>query len=156
VDGSTAAIAEAVTAKASTLRDWYTSESAFAPDGLMSAVGSTFKPHGTTSRLDLAIALVRALGNDQEAKSKAGTNVTVNYSGQTIVVDDNLAIPLGLRGYVQIALDKGILQPRFSITQGPFDPVPVVHAVVEPTRPNTRAALAFALDNFRQHFVAGN
>jgi len=156
VTGTTAAIAEAVTAKASTLRDWYTSENSLAPDGLMSAVGSMFRPENTTTRLELAIALVRALGNDQEARAKAGTNVTVNYSGQTLVVDDNLQIPLALRGYVQIALDKGILQPRFSITQGPFDPVPVVHAVVNPSQPNTRAGTAFALDSFRQHFVAGN
>src|SRR6185295_18492983 len=47
VSGSTAAIAEAVTAKAPTLRDWYTSENSLAPDGLMSAVGSLFKPATT-------------------------------------------------------------------------------------------------------------
>lgn len=156
VSGNSAAIAEAVTAKGSTLRDWYTSENSSAPAGLMSATGSTFNPSGVTSRLDLAIALVRALGNDADAKAKAGTNVTVSYSGQTIIVDDNLDIPLALRGYVQLALDKGILQARFSVTQGPFDPLPVIHARVTPSDPNTRAATAFALDHYRQHFVAGN
>jgi serine protease AprX len=156
VTGSSAAIAEAVTAKGSTLRDWYTAENSAAPLGMMSASGSTFNPNGVTSRLDLAVALVRALGNDAEAKAKAGTLVTVNYSGQTIVVDDNLAIPSALRGYLQLALDKGILQATFSLTQGPFEPFPVLHAVVKPNDANTRAATAFALHNYRRRFVAGN
>lgn len=155
VSGNTAAIAEAVTARGSTLRDWYTAENPVSPAGMMSA-GSAFNPAGGTTRLDLAIALVRALGNDAEAKAKAGTNVTVTYSGQTLIVDDNLTIPAALRGYVQLALDKGILQARFSLSQGPFDPVPVLHASVKPNDPNTRAATAFALDHFRQYFVAGN
>jgi serine protease AprX len=156
VSDNTAAIAEAVSAKGSTLRDWYTSENSLAPAGLMSGSGSTFNPDSFTNRLDLAIALVRALGNDADAKAKAGTNVTVSYSGQTIVLDDNADIPADLRGYVQIALDKGILQASFSLTQGPFDPQPVMHAKVSPGAANSRAATAFALDHYRQHFVAGN
>ena len=156
VTGNSAAIAEAVTGKGSTLRDWYTAENSLAPAGMMSATGSAFNPDGSTTHVDLAVALVRALGNDADAKAKAGTNVTVTYSGQTIVVDDNLAIPAALRGYVQIALDKGILQAQFSLTQGPFDPFPVLHAAVKPNDLNTRAAVAFALDHYRQHFVAGN
>jgi len=156
VSGNSAAIAEAVTARGSTLRDWYTAENTLAPAGMMSASGSSFNPAGVTSRLDLAIALVRALGNDADAKAKAGTPVTVTYSGQTIVLDDSSTIAPALRGYVQIALDKGILQATFSLTQGPFDPFPVLHATVKPNDPNTRAATAFALDHYRQHFVAGN
>src|SRR6185295_14176519 len=151
-----AAIAEAVTAKGSTLRDWYTAENSLAPAGMMSANGSNFDPSGVTSRLDLAIALVRALGNDREAKAGAGANVTVTYSGQTLTLEDNADIPAALRGYVQLALDKGILQAQFSMTQGPYDQFPVMHAVVKPNDPNTRAAVAFALDHYRQHFVAGN
>lgn len=150
------AIAEAVTARGSTLRDWYTAENSMAPAGMMSASGSTFNPSGLTSRLDLAIALVRALGNDADAKTRAGTTVTVTYSGQTLTVDDNAGVPPALRGYVQIALDKGILQAQFSLTQGPYDQFPVLHAVVKPNDPSTRAATAFALDHYRQHFVAGN
>lgn len=150
------AIAEAVTAKGSSLRDWYTAENALAPAGMMSASGSTFNPSGLTSHVDLAVALVRALGLDAQAKALAGTNVTVTYSGQTLTVDDNSDIPPALRGYVQLALDKGILQAQFSLTQGPYDQFPVMHAVVKPNDPNTRAAVAFALDHYRQHFVAGN
>jgi serine protease AprX len=156
VTGVTEAIAEAVASKGSNLRDWYTAENSLAPAGMMSSAGSLFRPTTNTSRLDLAIALVRALGLDAAAKAKAGTNVTVTYSGQTLVVDDNADIPLALRGYVQLALDKGILQARFSSTQGPFDPFPVLHAKVNPSDNNTRAMTAYALDSYRQHFVAGN
>lgn len=156
VSGNSAAIAEAVTAKGSTLRDWYTSENSSAPAGLMSASGSTFNPGGVTSRLDLAVALVRALGFDADAKSKAGSVVTVTYSGQTLTLDDNASIPLALRGYVQDALDRGILQATFTLTQGPFDLQPTLHATVKPNDPNTRAFMAYALDHYRQHFVAGN
>jgi serine protease AprX len=156
VSGPAAAIAEAATAKASTLRDWYTAENSSAPAGMLSSSGPLFNPTGNTSRLDLAVALVRALGFDADAKSKAGSIVTVSYSGQTLTLDDNAAIPLALRGYVQDALDRGILQAYFTLTQGPFDLQPRLHASVKPNDPNTRAAMAYALDNYRQHFVAGN
>lgn len=156
VDAVTNAIAEAASSKGSNLRDWYTAENSLAPAGMLSSTGSSFNSTGITSRLDLAVALVRALGLDVAAKAKAGTNVTVTYSGQTIIVDENASIPLAMRGYVQLALDKGILQARFSATQGPFDPFPVLHASVKPSDPNTRAATAYALHSYLQHFVAGN
>ena len=156
VTNATAAIAEAVTSKGSNLRDWYTAENSLAPGGMLSATGNAFNPGLLVSRTDLAVALVRALGNDADAKAKAGAPVTVSYSGQTIVLDDSSAIPLALRGYVQLALDKGILLAQFSLTQGPLDPMPVLHASVRPNDPATRAATAVALDHYQQHFVAGN
>lgn len=146
-----AAIAEAVIADGSTLRDWN-----FVPRGMMSANGNFFKPDDKTTRLDLAVALVRALGFDAEAKAKAGLPVTVTYNGQTLTLTDNAAIPASLRGYVQLALDKGILQATFTLEQGPFDFQPTLKARVDPARDNTRAFMAYALDSFRQHFVAGN
>jgi serine protease AprX len=151
VTGDLAAMAEAVTAKGSTLRDWD-----FTPDGMMSASGPTFKPMGTAIRLDIAVALVRALGLDAEARAKAGANVTVTHNGQTLVLADNADIPAALRGYVQIALDKQLLQAFFTLEQGPFDFQPTLKARVKPNDPTTRAFMAFALDNFRKRFVAGN
>jgi serine protease AprX len=148
---STRGIAEAVTAKGSTLRDWN-----FAPAGMMSPISGAFKPQASITRLDLAVALVRALGLDSEAKAKAGTNVTVVYSGQTLTLTDNISIPAAQRGYVQFALDKGILQAYFSLEQGPFDVQPTLKARVKPADPVTRAWLAYALDHYRQHYVAGN
>ena len=146
-----APIAEAVTAGGSTLRDWN-----FTPAGMVSATGLTFNPSGNTSRLDTAVAFVRALGLDSEAKAKAGSIVTAQYNGQTIVLADNSEIPSALRGYVQIALDKGLLQAYFNLEQGPFDFQPTLKARVKANDATTRAFMAYALDNFRQHFVAGN
>jgi serine protease AprX len=149
--GNLAAIAEAVTSNGSTLRDWN-----FVPQGVMTAAPGVFDPTGGATRFDLAIALVRALGLDNEAKAKAGTNVTVTYSGQTLVVADNASIPAAYRGYIQYALDKGILQAFFSLEQGPLDLQPTLKARVKPADPVTRAWLAYALDHYWQHFVSGN
>jgi serine protease AprX len=146
-----APIAEAVTANGSTLRDWN-----FAPAGVMSAAGSTFNPAGAVSRLNMAVALVRALGLDNEAKAKAGSTVTVTYNGTPLALSDNSDIPAAYRGYVQIALDKGLLQAFFSLSQGPFDFRPTIKATVKPADPATRAFMAYALDNFRRHFTTGN
>jgi serine protease AprX len=151
VTGDLEAIAEAVTANGSTLRDWN-----FTPQGMMSAGGTSFNPGGLISRLDLAIALVRALGLDAQAKALAGTDVTATFNGQTLVLADNGDIPLSLRGYAQIALDKQIVQAFFALEQGPFDSQPTLKARVKPNDPTTRAFLAFALDRFRQHFASGN
>jgi serine protease AprX len=155
VTGELAAIAEAVVAKGSTLRDYFT-DGASAPDGMMSAAGPSFNPNSTVKRIDIAVALVRALGLDAEAKAKAGSLVTVTYSGQTLVLTDNGDIPPALRGYVQLALDKGILQAFFSLEQGPFDLFPTLKARVKPNDTTTRAFMAYALDNFRSRFATGN
>jgi serine protease AprX len=146
-----ARIAEAVTTKGSTLRGYN-----FTSLGLMNADGSTFNPAGNISRLDLAVALVRALGSDAEAQSRAGTNVTVVYNGQTLTLTDNAEIPAAMRGYVQLALDKGILQAFYTLEQGPFDFVPTLKARVKANDATTRAFLAYALNNYRGRFITGN
>ncbi len=151
VSGDLAAIAEAVTAKGSNSRDWN-----FTPNGMMSASGSSFNPAGNVSRLDLAIALVRALGLDSEAKARTGSNVTVTYGNQTLTLADNLEIPATMRGYVQLALDRGILQAYFSLEQGPFDLQPTLKARVKANDPTTRAWLAYAIHNYRTRFEAGS
>lgn len=151
VSSDFAPIAEAVTANGSTLRDY-----TFSPPAMLKTSGLLFNPLNSTSRLDLAVALVRALGKDADAHALAGSNVTATYSGTTVTVDDNGSIPTELRGYMQIALNYGILQARFSFVQGPYDLQPTLHASVNPNDPNTRAFTAYALDHYRQHFVTGN
>lgn len=113
-------------------------------------------PAGDTLRIDVAVALVRALGLGSEAQAMAGQDVTATYQGETVVVEDNDLIPSALRGYVQIALDWQVLQAFFSFEQGPFYFQPRLVARVEPNDTLTRAFMAFALDHFRQHFVSGN
>jgi serine protease AprX len=151
VTGNTAAMAESATANGSTLRDFN-----FAPAGMMSASGSLFNPSGSATRLDLAVALIRALGLDTEARARAGSAVTVAYNNQTLTLTDNSSIPSALRGYVQFALDRGILQAYFTLEQGPLELFPTIKARVKPADPVTRAWLAYALDSYRQHFVSGN
>ncbi|HEX4950013.1 MAG TPA: S8 family serine peptidase [Blastocatellia bacterium] len=158
VSGELAALAEAVTARGSNLRDFYTDglSGVAIPEGLMSATGTTFNPNGNVKRIEIAVALIRALGLDAEAKAKAGSLVTVTYNGQVITLSDNADIPFALRGYVQFALDKGILQATFTLEQGPFDFTPTLKARVNPNDLMTRAFMAYALDNFKKRFVAGN
>src|SRR4029079_13692578 len=101
VSGDLERIAEAVTAKGSTLRDYD-----FTPTGMMSFTGTSFNPTGSVNRLDLAVALAKALGHDVEARALANSNVT---SGGT-TLSDNAQIPGALRGYVQVALNLGLFE----------------------------------------------
>jgi serine protease AprX len=148
-------LAQAITSKGSTLRDFYTAESSSAPAGLMSSDGSNFNPNGTVSRLDLAVAFVRALGLDAEAKAKANTAVIDPTSGQPVI--ENAQIPPALRGYVQIAIDKGFLEVyQASVEQTPTGFVAKPGPRVEPNVSVTRAALAIKLNLFVARFIAGN
>jgi serine protease AprX len=151
VDSNLDALAEAVAASGSTLRDY-----TFAPAGMVSASDSSFNPDQNVTRLETAVALVRALGLDDAAKAKAGSTVTAQYNGQAMALADNSEIPSALRGYVQIALDKGLLQAYFNLEQGPFDFQPTLKARVRANDATTRAFTAYALDNFRRHFVSGD
>lgn len=148
-------LAQAITAKGSTLRDFYTGESSSAPAGLLAATDSTFNPGGQVSRLDLAVAFVRALGLDTEAKAKANTLVIDPTSGQPVI--ENAQIPAALRGYVQIAIDKGFLEVyQASVEKTPTGFVAKPGPRVEPNQGVTRAALAAKLNLFAERFVAGN
>jgi serine protease AprX len=142
-------IAEALTVRGATLRDWN-----FVPQGLISTSGGTFNPTGTVNRLDLAIALVRALGLDAEAKAKANTPVMAG--GQELI--DDPQIPLNLRGYVQIALDRGMVEAFPASVQqlpnGSFQALPGPR--FEPKTLVTRGVMASKLNLFTAQFAAGN
>ncbi len=150
VAGTTRYIAESVTAKGSNLRDF-----GFESDGMMSPASGRFNPSGSLKRIDLAVALVRALGLDAQAKALAGTMVTATVNGQSIVLADNDQIPLALRGYVQIALDRQILQAFYALEQGPLDFQPTLTARVKPSDPTTRAFMAVAFAHYREQFASG-
>jgi serine protease AprX len=154
VSADLSAIADAVTTRGATLRDYFTLDVSSAPAALLTAQGSSFDPVGTVNRLELAVAFVRALGLDAEAKAKA--NSTVTYQGQAL--SDNPEIPGALRGYVQFAIDKGLLEVYPAevrqIGPGQFQVLPGPR--VEPNAGLTRSALAAKLNLFAQRFVAGN
>ncbi|MFL6228454.1 MAG: S8 family serine peptidase [Pyrinomonadaceae bacterium] len=149
VTGSLASIAEAVTANGSTLRDWD-----FTPAGAMSASGSTFNPAGATMRLDAAVAFVRALGLDSQARSLQGP--VVKSGG--VALTDNAQIPLELRGHVQIAIDKGLFEafPAEVRQTAPGQFVAVPGPRFEPATALTRGALATKLQKFNTLFVAAD
>jgi serine protease AprX len=146
--GDLEAMAEAATASCSTLRDYD-----FTPQGVMSATGTSFNPGGLTTRLDVAVAFVRALGHDVEARALA--NTTVTYQGTAL--SDNAEIPAALRGYVQLAIDKGLFEAfpaeLREIAPGQFVAVPGPR--FEPNTPMTRAKLAQKLATFNQAFGTG-
>jgi serine protease AprX len=148
VSGDLARIAEAVTANGSTLRDYN-----FVPNGMMSGYsGGLFKPAGFVNRLDLAVALVRALGRDAEARALAGSDVT--YDGS--VISDNAQIAPTLRGYAQIAISSGLFEayPAQVIQNGgQYQVLPGPR--FEPDTNVNRANLAIKLNSFRQQFGSG-
>jgi serine protease AprX len=148
VSGDLAKIAEAVTAKGSTLRDYD-----FVPTGMMSYTGTSFNPTGSVNRLDLAVALVKALGHDAEARALANTNVT--SEGTTL--SDNAQIPGSLRGYVQVALNLGLFEAFPAevrqIAPGVYQAIPGPR--FEPATVVTRAQLAQKLNGFRRLFTTG-
>ena len=148
VSGDLFAIAEAVTAKGSTLRDYD-----FTPTGMMSAGATAFNPAGTANRLDLAVAFVKALGHDAQAKALAGSTVTF----QGTAITDNSQIPSALRGYVQLALDKGLFAafPSEVRQTGPGQFIVVPGPRFEPATTVTRATLAETLIKYRQLFTTG-
>lgn len=148
VSGDLLRIAQAVTADGSTLRDYN-----FSPKGMMSASGISFNPSGAVNRLDLAVALVRALGHDTEARSLAGTTVT--YEGAAL--SDSAQIPAAYRGYVQVALNLGLFEAYpaqvIQIAPGQFQALPGPR--FEPATNVNRAGLAVKLAKFRQLFWTG-
>ncbi len=148
VTGDIARIAEAVTAKGATLRDFN-----FVPNGLMSATGTSFNPTATVSRLDVAVAFVRALGRDDQARALANTNVTAN--GATL--SDNAQIPAALRGYVQIAINNGVFEafPAQVIQNGNGTFTVLPGPRFEPNTGIVRATLASKLNRFRRLFTTG-
>ena len=62
--------------------------------------GSVFQPNTRATRLVTAVVLVRAAGLQAEAESKAGTYLSYTDASQ---------IPYELRGYVQVAVGRGLI-----------------------------------------------
>lgn len=144
--GSTEALAQAATADGSTLRDYD-----FTPQGVMSADGSLFQPQATVKRLEVAVAFVRALGQDAAARALANTVVTVNGAPLT----DNAEIPAALRGYVQLAIDKGLFE-IFPAEYREIEPGKIIALPgprFEPNTAITRGGLAQKLLLFNQAFA---
>ncbi|HVG33379.1 MAG TPA: S8 family serine peptidase [Pyrinomonadaceae bacterium] len=74
-----------------------------APGGALfinTTAGGAFRPQDSVDRLTAAVALVRAAGLRSEAEAK---------NSQPLVYVDAMSIPSNLRGYVRVAIDRGLL-----------------------------------------------
>jgi serine protease AprX len=148
VSGDLRLYAEAAIARGSTNRDFD-----FTPTGMIVASGTTFNPAGSVNRLDLAVAMVKALGHDPEARTLANTTITSNGAA----LSDNAQIPGSLRGYVQIAIDKGLFEvfPAEIREVAPGQFVAIPGPRFEPATTVSRAVLAGKLNIYRTLFTTG-
>ncbi|UOQ74296.1 S8/S53 family peptidase [Hymenobacter cellulosilyticus] len=138
VTGSQVLLAEAVTAKGAALRDRFQQY-----NGMMRPTApGQFSANGTVDRTTLAYALVQALGLQEVALARTGKPVTVKADGKDIAVDDAAKIPAGMEGYVSVALELNLINAYYSLSQGPFDLQPKLHATFKPTQNVTRADFA--------------
>jgi serine protease AprX len=133
-----AGVAEAVTAKGSSQRDLSHGQA-----GVMGRLDGAFRPNDTVTRVSLAYSLVQSLGLQAQAASFSDT-LTAIHDTKRIPVEDASSIPASLRGYVQYALDLGLINARFELVQGPYDLQPTIKAYFDPSTTVTRAAYAAA------------
>jgi serine protease AprX len=100
-----------------------------------------FGPSAAVTRASLAYSLVQSLGLQNKAQQVPNT-VTVEVDGKRIPIDDAAQIPAGLAGYVQVALDMNIINAFYTVTQGPYDLLPKLHATFKPLQKVKRADFA--------------
>ena len=140
------AYAESAVATGGALRDLEHDQA-----GVMGLLNGEFRPKDAVTRASLAYSLVQALGLQDQAVAFSG-DLTVFHDGERIPLDDAAQVPAALRGYVQLALDMGLLNAYFSLTQGPFDLEPTLHARFAPTEKVTRAAWSVAAGRFMTQY----
>ncbi len=138
------ACAETVASRGAVLRDLTYSQSP-----VMLRQGGEFNPNGRVSRLDLAYSLVQSLAMEPQATALAGTSLTAFYDGKRVPVEDSASVPSSLRGYVQLALDTGMLVPRFALKDSTvFGAPPTLIAYFDAGKWVTRADYAFSAGTF--------
>lgn len=138
VNADFVAYAEAVSVTGAALKD---SDQLQAP--VMLSNNGNFDPRGQVSKLDLAYTLVQVLGLEATAKAfDSSQDIVVDYRGQTVVLADQDTIPAQFKGYVQTAINYGLLNVQFGVEQGPFDLEPQLTAHFAPATSITRAHFA--------------
>ncbi|MFD0739491.1 S8 family serine peptidase [Lysobacter koreensis] len=142
------AYAESAIARGGALRDLSQSQ-----DGVMGLLNGAFRPNDSVTRVSLAYSLVQSMALQNEARAFNGP-LTAFHDGKRVPIDDAAAIPASLRGYVQLALDRGLINARFAVTQGPYDLQPTLHAYFDPSKTVTRAAYAVAASRYQAQYQA--
>lgn len=141
---------EAVTANAAAMRD----RTQVQKGVMLPKSAGKFAPNDTVARVDLAYSLVQSLGLQSEAESRNSQDVTVQYGDQRLPIEDAANIPEQFKGYVQLALDLNIMNAYFTVTQGPYDLSPTVHAVFKPSDKVTRGDFAVAITRFYNAYLS--
>jgi serine protease AprX len=134
--------AESVVATGAALRDLDQRQM-----GVMGLYNGAFRANDNVTRVSLAYSLVQGMALQPQAQAFSG-ELTAFYDGKRIPVADAASIPASLRGYVQLALDQGLINARFIVTQGPYDLQPTLHAYFDPDKFVTRAAYAVAAGRY--------
>jgi serine protease AprX len=147
--GSTGyAFAESVAARGGALRDL-----AHTQDPVMGTINGAFRPNDSVTRVSLAYSLVQSMALQNEARAFNG-DLTVFYDGKRVPIADASSVPAALRGYVQLALDLGLINARFAVQQGPFDLQPTLKAYFDPSKTVTRADFAVASGRYLTAYQA--
>jgi serine protease AprX len=121
------------------------------PVSLVDRDRATFRPRADMERQELAYALIQSIGLEETAASMSGP-VTAPYEGARIVLSDEDKIHPELRGYVQLALDLGILTARFFVdNSNPLSPR--IRAVFRPQEGITRAEYAHGAVQANLHYL---
>ncbi|HEY8585803.1 MAG TPA: S8 family serine peptidase [Rhodanobacter sp.] len=150
ISNSAYPFAESAIARGAALRDLSNSQ-----DGVMLLQSNgAFRPNDSVTRVSLAYSLVQSMALQEAARSFSG-DLTVFYDGRRVAIDDAAMIPANLRGYVQLALDRGVINARFAVTQGPYDLQPTLHAYFDPNVTVTRAAYAVAAGRYQSVYQTG-
>ena len=129
---------ESVTAKGAAIRDRFQ----VLKGVMLPTSAGMFSPEESVERIDVAYSFIQSLGLQLKADSLAGTQVKVTFNSQVITLDDNADIPSNLRGYVQLALDLNLINAYFTLTQGPYDLAPTMHASFKPGQVVSRGDFA--------------
>ena len=115
---------------------------------VMGLLNGAFHPNDNVTRVSLAYSLVQSLALQDQARgvqrhrSRRSTMASASRS------TTRRRFPPTLRGYVQLALDQGLINARFAVTQGPYDLQPTLHAYFDPNKLVTRAAYAVAAGRY--------
>lgn len=146
VSGFAAALAASSTQRGAALRD-----RAQVQPGVIQVSGDKFTPNARVTKAELAYTLIQSLGLGDVVSAFEG-DVVAYYNGQAVPVTDAHQIPAGLHGYVQAAIEAGVLPVQFHIRQGVLDLEPTITATFAPSQRVTRADYAAAATRLHKAF----
>jgi|TARA_R110000765_G_scaffold30592_3_gene72199 subtilisin family serine protease len=146
VSGKYSAAINAVNSQGAALRNTAQNQ---AP--VLTGTASSFNPEQAVDRTQVAYSLVQSLALQPLAESFSG-DITAIFQDQRVVLADQAQIPAEFKGYVQLALDLGILSAHFDIQQGPYDLEPTIIANFNGNNGVTRADYAVAATRFFNNY----